>query len=449
VVTFAHDQPGTPAAAWTEHPRSAGLASLELDLDAFDRLVVLAAHPDDESLGAGGLIHRAHRRGLAILVVAATDGEGSHPASPTVSREELASIRRTELLAAVEELAPNATTQLLGLPDGSLAEHADELLTEVVGLVGDGRRTLLVAPWRHDGHPDHEALGRAAGTAAARTGAGLLEYPVWFWHWGRPDEAPWDRLRVVHLHAAEAAARARAQAAHVTQTEPLSDRAGDEALLSATFLDHFAGLRETYVVEPPEDTALDDLHAAQADPWGADSRWYEVRKRSLLLAALPRPRFRHGLEIGCSTGALAADLAPRCHRLLVVDSSAQAVASARSRFRGIETTRVEELTVPHEWPAPPAGGFDLIVLSEVGYFLSPRDLDELVVRIRASLADDGVLVLCHWRHPILGWPLDGADVHAVLTSARLRPVVASYRDRDVELLVLAHPSELPEPQGDA
>ena len=448
-MTFAHDQPGTAVAAWSEHPRSAGLAGVDLDLDAFDRLVVLAAHPDDESLGAAGLIRRAHRHGLEVLVVAATDGEGSHPESPTHSREELAALRRTELGAAVETLAPTATIQPLGLPDGGLSGHADDLVVELVRLVADGRRTLLVAPWRHDGHEDHDAAGRSAATAAARTGARLLEYPIWFWHWGHPDRAPWDRLRVLPLDPAEGAAKARAQAAHRSQVERLSDRAGDEVLLSASFLQHFADARETYVVEPPDDTALDDLHLRDSDPWGTDSRWYEARKRSLLLAALPRPTFRHGLEIGSSTGALAADLAARCRDLLVLDSSAAAVETARVRLEGVQTARVEQVTVPREWPSPFAGGFDLVVLSEVGYFLSPADLDGLVARIRASLADDGVLVLCHWRHPIVGWPLDGADVHAVLTSAGIRPVVAEYRDRDVELLVLAHPADLPDPQADA
>ena len=447
-MTFSHDEPGTLAASWTEHPRWPGLAALDLDLGAFDRLVVLAAHPDDESLGAGGLIARAHRHGLAVVVVAATDGEGSHPGSPTHSRDELAAVRRTEVRDAVRALAPTATTHSWGLPDGALSDRADELLAALVRLVGDGRRTLLVAPWRHDGHTDHEAAGRAAATAAVRTGARLLEYPIWWWHWGRPDRAPWDRLRVLDLDEAESAARARAQAAHRSQTEPLSDQAGAEVLLSASFLQHFAGPRETYVVEPAEDTALDDLHARVSDPWGTDSRWYELRKRSLLLAALPRPTFRHGLEIGSSTGALAADLASRCQQLLVVDSSAEAVTTARARLQGIDTVRVEQLTVPREWPAPPAGGFDLVVLSEVGYFLSPADLDRLVERLRTDLADDGVVVLCHWRHPIVGWPLDGAAVHTVLTSAGLRPVVADYRDRDLELLVLADPAELPDPEAE-
>jgi LmbE family N-acetylglucosaminyl deacetylase/SAM-dependent methyltransferase len=446
VVTFSHASPGTSAEEWAVHPRAAELPAVDLENDVH-RLVVIAAHPDDESLGSGGLMARAHRAGIQIVVVAATDGEASHPTSSTHPPSQLSSLRRTELRAAIDVLAPGTPIRALGLPDGDLTAHEADLLKALVQLVGDGRRTLIVAPWRHDGHADHDAAGRAAATAAARTGARLLEYPIWFWHWGRPAEACWDRFQSLHLEPSEVAAKANAQSAQRSQIEPLSGQPGDEVLLSADFLRHFGGPQEIYVLEAPEDTALNDLHADDADPWGADSRWYETRKRSLLLSALPRPTFRHGLEIGSSTGALAGDLATRCGDLLVVDASAQAVSAARSRLRHLDAVRVEEMVVPRQWLAPPPDGFDLIVLSEIGYFLSPRDLDDLVEKIRASLATDGVLILCHWRHEVVGWPMDGPDVHRLVTSTAVRPVVAEYRDRDFELLVLATQRELPDPQG--
>jgi len=440
-VSFRHDEAGTPAAAWA--PYLAGLPAP--DLEGLERLVVLAAHPDDESLGAGGLLARAGRGGLDVVVVAATDGEASHPDSPTHTATQLARLRRVELRTALGAVAPGAALHALGHPDGRLAEHEAELVARLVDLVGDGRRTLLVAPWRTDGHPDHEAAGRAAATAAARTGARLLEYPIWFWHWAEPGADGWELFRVLPLDDAEHAAKQAAQAAHRSQVLPLSEGPGDEVLLGADLLRHFAGRREAYVADAPHDAALDDLHADRADPWGVDSRWYETRKRALLLAALPRPRFRHGVEVGGSTGALARDLAARCDRLEVLDASPHAVAAARERLAGLPGVQVRQAAVPGGWPEAPGDGFDLVVLSEVGYFLSPADLDGLVGRVAASLAPDGVLVLAHWRHPVAGWPLDGADVHRRFTDAGLRPVVARYADRDVELLVLAEPSVLPEP----
>nr|WP_272917768.1 bifunctional PIG-L family deacetylase/class I SAM-dependent methyltransferase [Nocardioides flavescens] len=414
------------------------------------RVVVVAAHPDDESLGAGGLVHRAHALGVEVVVVVATDGEASHPHSPTRTPADLARVRREELREAVHRLAPRARVHHLGLPDGALGEHRDALTAALVETVGDGRGCLLVAPWRRDGHADHEAAGTAAATAAARTEADLWEYPVWFWHWGRPDQAPWDDLRVLDLDPDERLAKAAAQAAHRSQVEPLSDQPGDEALLGPGLLSHFAGPREVYVLQPPHDGALEDLHASEADPWLADSSEYERRKRDLLLAALPRASFRRGLEVGSSTGALAADLATRCAELLVVDASAHAVAAARARCADLPGVRVEQRRLPEEWPTEDAadGGFDLVVLSEVGYFLSPAALERLVEELRSDLAADGVVVLCHWRHPVRGWPLDGADVHRIVVAADLRPVIATYRDADVELLVLGAPDLLPTPGSD-
>ncbi len=98
--------------------------------------------------------------------------------------------------------------------------------------------------------------------------------------------------------------------------------------------------------------------------------------------------------------------------------------------------------MPAEWPE---GRFDLIVVSETGYFLSPADLDVLIERIAASLTDDGVVLLCHWKHPVSGWVLDGPDVHDLFRSAQLPDEAARYEDRDVEIVVLCAPHVWPEP----
>ncbi len=183
--SFTNIGPGTPATVWRRHP--SWTAGEPLTLEGYARVVVLAAHPDDESLGAGGLTNTAVASGLDVVIVCATDGEHSHPDSPTLTPAELAQIRAREGRAAATALGVTDVRRL-ELSDGDLGNHEDLLTTRLVELVGDGRGTLIVAPWRRDGHPDHEAAGRAAATAARRTGADLWEYPVWFWHWGRPRE---------------------------------------------------------------------------------------------------------------------------------------------------------------------------------------------------------------------------------------------------------------------
>ncbi len=441
---FTHVGPGTPAVAWRRH--HSWLAGEPLSFDGVTRLVVVAAHPDDESLGAGGLIATATRHGLPVEIVCATDGEGSHPDSPTRTPEELAVVRADEGRLAARELGVQDAPHRLGLPDGEVDQHQDLLTQRLVEIVGDGRGEIIVAPWRRDGHPDHEAAGRAAAAAARRTGADLWEYPIWFWHWSQPDETPWTLLHPFVLDDHALHAKLMAIGSHASQVAPLSDLEGDETLLSAELLDHFTDGPEHYLrtlsAHSPDDS-LDRLHQEEQDPWGAETRWYEQRKRDLLLAMLPRERFVHTLEVGSSTGALAEALSERSERVLAVDRSTAALAAARARFQADDRVTVLELDVPHEWPHDLT--FDLVVVSEVGYFLSPAELDLLVHRIAGSLAPDGVLVLCHWRHEVEGWVLGADDVHRGFESSGIPELQATYRDRDVEIRVHAPDHGWPDP----
>jgi LmbE family N-acetylglucosaminyl deacetylase/SAM-dependent methyltransferase len=448
-ASFTHDGAGTDAEAWRRHPCWGEVPELTLvnGEQPCTRLVVVAAHPDDESLGAGGLIATAAAAGLAVYVVLLTAGEASHPESPTLSRHALATRRLAEAERALGILAPEAPLVFLGAADGGVAQVEAAVTSSLVDLIGDGRSTLLVAPWRHDGHTDHEAAGRAAAAAAHRTGARLAEYPIWMWHKDDPADAPWARMRRIDLSPQVTQRKWLAIHAHATQVRPLSDSPSDAVMLSGHVLAHFATGVEHFVTETTADgaaidPALEQLHRDEPDPWGVDVRWYEHRKRQLTLAALPRPRFRRGLEVGCSRGALAEELAARCEELVAVDSSPTAVEAARARLSGTPSATVANLTVPAAWPE---GRFDLVVVSEVGYFLSPGDLEQLIARIRGCLEPDGTVVLCHWRHPVEGWVLDGPDVHDRFRDSALPPEVARYEDRDVEISVLCAPALWPDP----
>ncbi len=427
---------GTAAEVWT--PALSPGGRTPAILDGVRRLVVVSAHPDDESLGAGGLIASATAAGLDVHLLCASDGNGSHPRSPSHTPEALASRRAEEYAAAAACLgvARDAVTRL-GLPDGALGDHVAAITTALVDLVGDGRATVLASTWTEDGHPDHEAVGRAAATAARRTDAEHWEFPVWFWHWATTADPRVQTFRPFPLATTATAAKHQAIAAHVSQVTPLSSAPGDETLLDADFLAHFARDHEWFVVttgaDSPDDE-LDDLHRASQDPWGVDSRWYERRKRDLTLAALPRPRFRCVLEVGCSTGALTEALASRSDAVLGLDRSEAALDGARRRLADRADVTLTRLDVPAEWPDET---FDLIVVSEIGYFLSPAALDRLVERVAASLTDDGVVVLCHWRHRVHGWVMDADEVHRRFADGPVPPLQATYTDRDVELRVHA------------
>lgn len=420
--TFRHDQDGQPADTWDKFlaHRQPWLAAGDLLPEQVRHLVVVAAHPDDDTLGAGGLTAWAARHGVRVSILVASDGEGSHPSSPTHTPAQLAARRRAEAAAAVSALAPSARLILLGLPDGRLRNHEAAVTAAVVEQVGiDGLSTLILSPWQHDRHPDHEAVARASALAAARTDARHDTFPIWAWHWGSPADLPWDQARLAGLDETDLVRKREAISRHTSQVRPLSGRPGDETLLRAPFLAHFDRPVEVFFRGPAvADTAHDDTHRASDDPWRSDS-WYERRKRAVTLASLPRSSYRRVLEVGCSTGALTAELAERAQEVIALDISPAALKLAQARLaddprdnRGV--VQWHRAAVPQDWPA---GSFDLVVLSEVGYYLSPQALSALTVALGGSLDDRADVLACHWLPRPRGWPLHGALVHDRLAQA--------------------------------
>ncbi|SDK64746.1 N-acetylglucosaminyl deacetylase, LmbE family [Cryobacterium psychrotolerans] len=456
MVTFGHQDVGTAEAVWAA---GRGASAEDLPIDDLQRLVVVAAHPDDETLGAGGLIARAARAGVPVTVVVLSNGEASHPGSTTHSRKRLSALRRREVASAVAALAPGARLCLLDLPDGALAEHGEEAARAVAAELGPGGPgAWIVAPWQADGHPDHAAAGAAAHAAnrlAAALGAParVFEYPIWAWHWSTPGDPVWPvtALRTLELEPQDRERKSRAMQLHRSQVEPLSERAGDEAIIQPAFGQHFSRGYETFIesTEPestePESTEpearpaeslaepfFDEFYAGETDPWGFETRWYEKRKRALTLAALPRERFTAALELGCSIGVLTAELADRCTTVDAVDIAEQPLRTARARLAGRPGVTFTRRTLPGEWPE---GSFDLIVLSEVGYYFSPAELRDLLERCRAGLAPDGVLLACHWRHPVGEYPLTGDRVHEELGRLEGLERTVAHRERDFLLEV--------------
>ena len=182
----------------------------------------------------------------------------------------------------------------------------------------------------------------------------------------------------------------------------------------------------------PTTLYFDDLYRSSDDPWKLREGWYERRKRSLTLALLPRPRYRNAFEPGCANGELTADLASRCDALLAADLHERAVALARERVAGAPQVRVEQRTVPHEWPTE-AGPFDLIVISEFAYYLDAAELETLAARIAASLTTDGTLLACHWRRPFAE-ALESADTAHALFDARCGLSRLAHHD-EADLLI--------------
>jgi len=152
-------------------------------------------------------------------------------------------------------------------------------------------------------------------------------------------------------------------------------------------------------------------YRASDDPYDLEHRWYERRKRALTVACLGREHYAQAFEPGCGTGLLTLALAPRCEQLLAVDVAPGAVDRARGRVVDHGHVTIACMAVPDQWPD---GTFDLVVLSEIGYYLEPATLLRLRELAVGALSEGGQLLAVHWRGRSPDHVLHGDEVHALL-----------------------------------
>ena len=201
-------------------------------------VLVVAPHPDDETLGVGATIAALNRRGASVRVLFLTDGEASHPNSPRLKQR-----RAGEAALALGALGlPTGRAERLRWPDGRLSDDVDGL-TASVAARAVGCDTVL-STWPGDGHPDHRAAGIAARDAAARLGVGAWWYPIWAWHHERSDGHLLGSAERVPVAAIDLAAKKRALGAYRSQ---LTDLLGPP-IVPPSFLEHH--LRPFEVVVP-------------------------------------------------------------------------------------------------------------------------------------------------------------------------------------------------------
>ncbi|KQU56286.1 GlcNAc-PI de-N-acetylase [Rhodococcus sp. Leaf278] len=196
-------------------------------------MVVVAPHPDDEILGVGGLLSLAAAAGVDVRVVAVTDGDGSHPGSPTVTAEDLRVRRPVESERALAELGIDHSPTRLHITDGAVEHHEGAVADALMPLLDAAPGTWCLTPWRGDGHPDHEATARACLTAANAVGIPVVEYPIWMWHWATPEHpaVPWTRCRRIDLPPHTREAKRASIEQFDSQIRPLSDHPADRAVL--------------------------------------------------------------------------------------------------------------------------------------------------------------------------------------------------------------------------
>jgi LmbE family N-acetylglucosaminyl deacetylase len=219
--------------------------------------VVIAPHPDDESLGCGGLLALLREADVPVWCVLVSDGSMSHPNSvkfPAAARQAL---RETELRLALTELGVDShQLHLLRLPDGSVptpeTPAGAAAVQQLHALLGQIAPQTILCPWRRDPHPDHRATSALVRAALAMLphSPRLLEYLVWAWERAAPEDLPqpgevtgW-RLDV----GSALRQKQRAIAAHRSQLAPgIIDDDPTGFLLSVDMLGHFAQPFEAYL----------------------------------------------------------------------------------------------------------------------------------------------------------------------------------------------------------
>ena len=435
--------------------RNLPLANLPvLDIAAvgkrWSRILVLAAHADDETLGMGGLIADLTSLGQDVELLVITDGAGSHPHSQAFDHGTLMKLRRVECESAARELGIERPVRSFNLPDSGLDRESLAPVRECLRQVCDPE-TLVMAPYPQDGHRDHDLLGEVAAEIALDAGAPCVFYPVWLWHWAAVTDLPISDLIAVNPSADGLDAKFRALGQYVSQTTTVGQQPGRGPVLTAQSHARGRRLLET-LIDPhgvlprlvtsdltakTDRTArpFDAMFDGSSDPWGVESRWYEQRRQRLIEAMLPESQLGRVLDLGCSTGVLTQALRSRAASVHAVDASTRALAQAR--LRNGDSVTFERGRVPEilrtDAMAYADGSYDTVVLSELGYFLTPLELAETLQQIDRLLADDGVLVAAHWQRPTREIPLNGALVDECI--GHVFTIEARYVDADVALVV--------------
>ncbi|WP_206668094.1 PIG-L deacetylase family protein [Teichococcus oryzae] len=218
-------------------------------------VVVLAPHPDDESLGCGGLIAAA-ATGRAVAVIFVSDGGASHRNSRLYPPELLRRLREEEALAALSSLGlASGAAHFLRLEDAAVPTSGaafDAAISTILNVVQAAGAGTLLATWQHDPHCDHQAT-HAMAVAATRRKPGLLHlaYPVWG-HTLPPDTPIPDAPRGARLDiAAQLPAKRQAIRAHRSQTTRLIDDDPEGFMLNDAMLARFDRPFEIFLEPSP------------------------------------------------------------------------------------------------------------------------------------------------------------------------------------------------------
>jgi predicted TPR repeat methyltransferase len=153
---------------------------------------------------------------------------------------------------------------------------------------------------------------------------------------------------------------------------------------------------------------FEDVYNKKGDPWDFETSQYEANKYAATLNVLNGAVYKNAFEIGCSIGVFSKMLVAKCQKLLSVDVAEVALQKTKARLKDFPDVKIEKMIIPKQFPSDQ---FDLIVMSEVGYYFTMPDLTTIKEKIIANLAPNGLLLLVHWTPIVPDYPLTGDIVH--------------------------------------
>ncbi|MFV8226479.1 bifunctional PIG-L family deacetylase/class I SAM-dependent methyltransferase [Christiangramia aquimixticola] len=383
------------------------------------RVMVVAPHPDDESLACGGLIAYLTSQGAKVSILFMTNGEASHPNSKNYPPQLLGDLRKKEALKACEILGvAKSEVIFLNAGDGKLFSFVEEgaaVYGKLKDILEKTHFDTLFVPWRRDHHIDHIATNKIIRKAAQGLDLIIAEYPVWLWKkgsqedWPVPDEILPFRLNIEGVKPK----KMEAIYSHRSQLTNLIDDDPDGFVFTEDLLKPFLDDNEYYFFpqeeKPPvKKEYFDELFSKDNDPWNFETSRYEQKKYQKTLDALPERDYKNALEIGCANGVFTNLLAERCNQVLALEHNANALDAARKRAGDRQNCRFLKWDISKGLPEE---NFDLVVLSEVGYYFKKDQLLEIYRDIEEALLPGGIFIMVHWTSYVREYPLTGLQVH--------------------------------------
>ena len=244
---------GTSRDAWQNWSGLQNMPRLNVatSFPAHQRICIFAPHPDDEVLGCGGLLQHLASNGNPILLVHVTNGTQSHPNSQIYLPKMLDVIRPQESINALEALGISHQVRIISmdLNDGDVFAQKEEFKRYLTAIIQPD--DILVTPFVHDGHPDHEAIGQVVAAFAKQQHLACYQVLIWAWHWATPADIriPWHCAHRVDLSPEQLQRKSQAIACFTSQIT-VDESTGNPPILSAQTIARISQPWEVYLYEP-------------------------------------------------------------------------------------------------------------------------------------------------------------------------------------------------------